>query len=506
MSQGDRGRSVKLDASDREGIALLRTALRSAGYGPDRMQVMLRAESDNLTPRPEDVPVVLRLLPERDRLANLMRLFLLGLPLEDARAADALAPLGLDRALHLGVVARSPAGIRAEVRILPSGDLIFACDRELESAPDLPADHVMGVSTSSIFLASITVREPVRDVLDVGCGGGIQSVLAARHAKRVVACDINPRALDFTAFNAALNGVTNVECRAGSFFEPARAERFDLVVSNPPFVVSPDSALTFRDSGMRGDGVSRMVVREAAAHLADGGSAFVLVSWGVPAGVHWDAPLAAWVRGLGCDAWFLHQASATPLGYAATWNEPLQRGGDPAAYDRALDRWTRAYQELGYVAIGYGGVILRRRTAAKHWTRADDLHGQREPASGAQVARLIAAEDYLATHDDQQLLRARLVSEPAHRLQQVLRARDGVFVVEGASLVLEEGLRFRTDVDAFTAELFARLDGSRTLAEAATDASHRFVTKEIPFPEFVAAAPAIARRLLALGFIRLNGS
>jgi len=491
------------DSADGGGIALFRRALRSAGYRPDRMRVMLRSEGENVTPRPEDVPVVERLLPERDRLADLLRMFLLRLDIPAARAADALAPLPLERATRMRVVMQGGGTVRGAIRVLPAGEQLFACDRELESAPVLPADHVMGVSSSSIFLASLTVRRPVGDVLDVGCGGGIQSVLAAYHAKRVVACDINPRALAFTAFNAALNGLTNVECRTGSFFEPVEGEQFDLVVSNPPFVISPDSAMVFRDSGMRGDDVSRTVVREAAAHLRDGGLAFVLVSWGIREGADWPAPLETWVKDTGCDGWFLHQSQATPLGYAATWSEPLQRA-EAGAFEAAIDRWARYYRELGYGALAYGAVILRKRKAAKHWTRADDLHSLREPASGEQIAQLIEAEDYLASHSDEQILRTRFTVEPLHRLDQTLRVRDGAFAVDGATLRLETGLRFNIAIDAFTAELLTRLDGRRTLSQAATDAAARFAGDGIAPADFAAEAVSVTRRLLALGFVRLS--
>jgi hypothetical protein len=207
------------------------------------------------------------------------------------------------------------------------------------------------------------------------------------------------------------------------------------------------------------------------------------------------------LRDLGCDAWFIH-GDATPLGYAATWNEPLQRSSDPTAYEHALDRWTRSYAGSG-AAIGYGAVILRKRAATKHWTRADDTHGQREPASGAQIARLIAAEDYLASHKDDALLKARFTVEPAHRLDQTLRLRDGSFVVDGASLRLEDGLRFSTGIDAFTAELLTLLDGSRALDAAAHEAAARF-SADGGQAELVSEAAQIARRLLSLGFLRLN--
>ena len=238
--------SVTLEVEDREGIRLLRQALDSAHFDIAHIRPMLRADSDSLTPRADDIPIVVRLLPKGDRLASLIRLFVMGLSVSEADASAALAPVSVERALRLGVVRPSTAGVESTVRIRPAGDLLMACDRAHEGSPDLPADHVMAVASSSMFLASLTVRRHVERALDVGCGGGIQSVVAARHADRVIACDINPRALNFTAFNALLNGVDNVECRAGSFFAPVDGEKFDLIVSNPPFVISPDSASSFR--------------------------------------------------------------------------------------------------------------------------------------------------------------------------------------------------------------------------------------------------------------------
>lgn len=464
---------------------------------------MLHGEGESLTPRAADVPIVLRLLPDHDRLADLLRLFLLAVDIAETDARGALAPLSLERAESLGLIARTGPRVRSRVRIVPASDLLFACDLALESDPHLPPDHVMGVSSSSILLASITVRRPVRDALDVGCGGGLQSVLAAPHAKRVVACDINDRGLVFTAFNAALNGATNIECRRGSFFEPVSDQRFDLIVSNPPFVVSPDAALAFRDSGMRGDDVSRLVVRQTAAHLSEGGLGFVLVSWGVREGEDWSDPLRAWVGDLDCDAWFLHHSRATPLGYAATWNEPL-RSAAPGEYEAALDRWVRYYDELGYTSIGYGAVIVRKRTARSHWMRADDIHAQRAPASGAQIAELIDAEDFLARSDDAALLDARFSVVPEHRLDQALRMREGAFAVDAATLRLERGLRFETPIDAFTADLLTRFDGRTTLRAAAATAARRFADEDVAPRDYVLEAAAIARSLLRMGFVRLN--
>jgi SAM-dependent methyltransferase len=487
--------------NDRDGILQLREALRTASYDAEHMRPMLRADGDSLTPRPADIPIILRILPTGDRLASLLRLFLIGLSLSQAEARDALAPLSVERALRLGVIKRGTGGIASTVRILPAGDLIIACDRAHEGSPDLPADHVMGVASSSIFLASLTVRRHVGRALDIGCGSGIQTLLAARHADKVIACDINPRALNFTAFNALLNGVDNVEYRQGSFFAPVDGETFDLIVSNPPFVISPESALAFRDSGLRGDDVSRQVVRQAAEHLREGGLAFILVGWGVARGTPWPDRLRPWVADLPCDIWFLHHSADVPLMYAASWNSPLQ--SRPEQFGRALDQWTAYLAELGFASVSYGATIMRRRSGVTNWVRFDDIHAQREPASGDQIAQLIDAQDYLAAlQDERALLDARLALSPSHRLDQVLRGRNGKFEVETAALRLEAGLRFATTLDAFSAHLLTRLDG-RTLGEALRETAEQFAADGIAYSDFESAALQFAKLTLALGFTHL---
>jgi SAM-dependent methyltransferase len=502
VGQVGSGASVRLDASDRDGIQQLREALRTASYDAAHMRPMLRADTDTLTPRPADIPIIVRLLPRDDRLSSLIRLFVVGLSVPEEEARAALAPLSMERARRLGVIQQSTDGVKSTVRILPSGNLLMAADRAHEGSANLPADHVMAVASSSMFLASLTVRGHVERALDIGCGGGIQTVLAAQHADKVIACDLNPRALDFTAFNALLNGVDNVECREGSFFEPVEGETFDLIVSNPPFVISPENALVFRDSGLRGDDVSRQVIRQTAEHLREGGLAFILMSWGVAKAEAWPDRLRPWVADLPCDIWFLHHSVEGPLMHAASWNSPLQ--SRPDEFGAALDRWTAYLAELGFAGISYGAAIMRRRSGVVNWVRFDDVNEQNEPASGEQIEQLIAAQDYIASlSDPRQLLDEKLTLTPTHRLEQILRGRDGTFAVESASLRLERGIRFDVSVDAFTAHLLARLDGRRSLRDAIAETAQQFAADGIDEAEFLKEAVPTMVRMLALGFVTL---
>src|SRR5690606_28047395 len=102
----------------------------------------------------------------------------------------------------------------------------------------LPEDHVLGVGGASLTLAALQLPTPARRVLDVGTGCGIQALRALRGRRaQVVATDVSQRALAFTRLNALLNGADGIQTRLGSLFEPAAGERFDRVVSNPPFVI-----------------------------------------------------------------------------------------------------------------------------------------------------------------------------------------------------------------------------------------------------------------------------
>src|SRR6185503_4652453 len=157
------GSSVTLEIGDRAGVMRLGEVLRSAGYDPDRMRPMLRArEDDNIAPQPSDIPVILRLLPNGEPLAGLMKLLLLGVDVPEDEARSALAPLPVERAIALGVVRRVGGSVAANVRILPVGRFVFASDLALERSPDVAPDHVMSIAGSSIHLASLTVRRHVR--------------------------------------------------------------------------------------------------------------------------------------------------------------------------------------------------------------------------------------------------------------------------------------------------------------------------------------------------------
>ena len=405
----------------RDGVALagLHVAFERAGYTAERVEE--RLGTHELSSRQVDTAVHLRRLGEGDDFSTLARLFLLGDDVEVDRVEQAVAPLWTEQVASLGLVEAVDGKMRALVRLVPHGDYYVASDAGLESGADVPFDHVPGIQAPSVTLAKLAVRRPCLYALDLGTGCGIQALLASKHSERVVATDVNPRALGFAAFNAALNGIHTIEFRPGDGFAPVQDERFDLIVANPPYVISPDSTYAYRDSGLPADQLCYQVVKAAAEHLTEGGFAHVLVSWAHAVDGDWADPLRGWVDGTECDAWLLHYRTSDPIAHAAGWLRPLGES-DPDRYTEALDRWLEYLARLRIEAIGYGAVVLRRREGGRNWIRTDPLPLDRLEPAGEHTLRVFAAQDAVEHLDDEGLLGLSLVLTDAHRLQRDRRS------------------------------------------------------------------------------------
>ena len=445
----------------------LRGLLDSADYSNQRL-VQRLALDENLIFRRTEVPVLLRRLNHRDALDTLIRLFLLNVPLPAHELAAAVSSRAIEELTEEGILENKDDHLRSSLRITPAGGLILAHDA---AAPDaLGTDSVLGWTPSGRSLASITVRRQVERTLDVGTGCGVQALLAARHSEHVVAVDLNPRALWLTNLNCELNEVSNVECRLGDFFEPVRDERFDMIVSNPPFVISPSHNYLFRDAGREGDALSRMVVQEAASLLKEGGYAHVMCNWVSEPGEPWWSGPAEWLTTSGCDALLLHSDTLDPLRYASVWNESIS--SQPEAFAATLDDWLGFYDRSGIASISLGAAILRRRNGAANWiSKAELLRGPSRQA-GRHVERVFAAEDVAELlEDDDAVLGQAFGLVNGHRLEQKLTYGEGRYTAEDAVILLDEGVPVRNRVPAGVLQVLLRFDGVTPLGELVEQAA-----------------------------------
>ncbi len=473
-------------------------ALRRVGYS--ELGVCELLGDDAYSSGPEDVPVNIRRLPDT-QLATVVRLFFLELPVSTGSAVRALGKPVVD-ALEAAGVAKVDDRVAPSVRILPVGNLLLAADGYSRAADD-PPDYVAAYSPTSRLLDSLTPRRRVESALDVGTGSGVHALLAAAHARRVVATDVNPRALMFTQLNAALNGLTNVECRLGSLFEPVGEEIFDLITCNAPYVVSPEHRWAYRDGGFEADEISERVVRQAAGHLAEGGFATVLVSW---VAADEDAPderVLAWTARSGCDSWILVAQEEDPLGHAAAWNSHL--AGNPAAFGEALDEWTRYLDELGVRWVNDGAVVLHRGNGGRPTARVDSVDEDDVEEAGDQIERAFEARAQLGElRRLDELLEARLSVAAPLQLEHELEPRRGRAAAVDAYVSLAEGTNSTVETTAHALEVVDALDGKVPLHAVVRAAARRLGLSETETSRLRREALRLSRELLELGALQLH--
>lgn len=412
-------------------VAALAADLEAAAYYCEPLRRLWGEEADDALGRGVREPVLRAIAHDVGALATLGRFFMLGMPQPSELVAAALPRLGIDGLVSLGFVTvgvdAAPSDAVPTVLVRPQsfvdadgvGEWWIASDLdELALGTALPADHVLGVGGASRTLAELIMPNPVARALDLGTGCGIQALLVARHAEAVVATDISARALAFAELNALLNGVTNIAFRLGSMFEPLAGEQFDLIVSNPPFVITPRvdgvTAYEYRDGGLIGDALVEQFLRSVPAHLAPGGIAQLLGNW------ESLAPTAGLTRVETCidpalDAWVIEREELTPLGYAELW---VRDGGTTPrepAFDRMLAAWLDDFTARGVTAVGFGYILLRRpaRPDAQRLRRFEKV-SQPLSAPGRALHGGLSAHDSLADGIPSTLITAPDVTEARH--------------------------------------------------------------------------------------------
>lgn len=443
----------------------LRADLTAAAYTVEGVEDLLGPLAAAALHREESVPALRVTAATTDPRAALVRAFVLGVDVPRAALERALGRLGVHGAEVLGLVEAGGAGpddgVRARVDLRPyqAADGLDArqsvdgargaavADRvgnpggtvdwwvasdlgELATGRALRTDHVLGVGGASTTLAQVTVRGPRARALDLGTGCGIQALHAARHSRAVVGTDISRRALAFARFNADLAGVgrDRFELRAGSMLDPVSGPdepRFDLVVSNPPFVITPRSPAAgapgdvplyeYRDGGRAGDAIVRELVTGVGAVLAPGGVAQLLGNWEVRRGEEWHERVGEWVEESGLDGWVVQRELQDPAQYAETW---IRDGGttpdrDPEAWAQRYGAWLDDFASRDVEAVGFGIVTLRRPLdGPSTLRRLEEVTGGVRQPLGPAIAASLAAHTWLARRDDDALAREHLLVAP----------------------------------------------------------------------------------------------
>jgi methylase of polypeptide subunit release factors len=436
-------------------LTALAADLRRLGYTLDGVARLLGPSASAALNRDQTIPALLaaeRAVREDEgaaALAAVVRLWLLAEPQERETLDAALPGIRAGGLLELGLLQPVPGSGRlaAKADLRPYGwdanedgsggaELWVASDLAAHQQPGvLRHDHVLGIGQASTTLVQTTIRRHTERALDLGTGCGIQSFHLLHHCEHVTATDISERALAFTRFNILLNAEAlsvdparledRVSLRLGSLLDPVAGEEFGLVVSNPPFVITPRrpgeeaaEQFTYRDGGMPGDEIVSSLVRALPSVLAPAGTAQLLGNWEVPAGAEWQERPQSWA-GPDVDAWFIQREQVSPEQYAETWLQDASESRDRQHYRDAYEAYLADFESRQVEGIGFGMVWLRRPVTGGQVavSRFEEITYPIEQPIGPHLGAAVERSDWLAANDieDAHLLVADDVTEERHQ-------------------------------------------------------------------------------------------
>ncbi|MBK5294734.1 MAG: methyltransferase [Acidobacteriia bacterium] len=443
--------------------AQLYAYFREMGYSREGLRGILHAnEMPSYTRR--NLPRLLDATSELSPLHTLIRLFTVGAGVNADDLRSVLPGWVIASCLHCGLVSAGRDEIKATVTLFPFEELILATDPALEiSCFSLP-DVVLGINASTWVLHEAGIRRHSRATLDLGTGCGPHALMAASHSDQVVATDLNPRATHFAAFNARFNGFENVECLTGDTFQPVAGRTFDLILANPPFFISPQVLHLYCDNQMELDGYCRRIVKQAPAHLNEGGFAQMLCEWAQVEGERPEDRLGEWLEGSGCDAWLLSLQEHDISKYAQDRirdSTPPSPEADAANYSA----WMDYYRAHKLEAIHTGLIIMRRR-AGQNWIRIEPLRSRIDGSFGDVLQQGFVCMDSLSAHaTDEGLLAASPKLVPGARLVQRMSHAGAAWKLDSVHMAVPNPAPFSQQLEPLVSEFICQLDGSRTLQQ-----------------------------------------
>lgn len=486
--------------ADPELLTALAADLRSAAFTVDGVQQRLGPVAAAALHR-EQVTPARRVVTDDDPLDVLIRFFTLGDAVPGELLDVAVPGLRSHGLRELGLLADDG---RARFDLRPHADdthdwWVVSDLSELVTGGPLPDDHVLGIGGASTTLASWTVRRPAAGALDMGAGCGVQALHLGAHCERIIATDLSARAVEILRFNAVLNG-ERWDVRSGSLFEPVAGERFDLIVSNPPFVITPRVAgvplFEYRDGGMVGDCLVRTVVQQVEAHLEPGGVAQLLGNWEVPGGTDWQDAVREWLAPTELDAWVVQRETQDPAEYAELWIRDGGHRPGTEAYERMYAAWLDDFDARGVASIGFGVITLQRpATKRRRFQVLEEHRGPVASPVGPAVDAELAALTWCAEHPDEVLDQNWRVADDVTEERFAAPGADDPSVIR---ITQGGGLGRQLHIDTAISAYLSVADGDLTARQALVAIATLLERDE---RDLLERAQPIVTRLVETGFL-----
>ena len=472
----------------------LRTFFEEAGYTESNLRKHLGAAelpSERLRNRAR----LLDRTSAATQLNTLLRWFWVG-DTQDAEQSAALIPDDISGLLlESGLVVAEGRVLAPRAMLLHIDGFLIASDHPV-AIEKRQTEMVLWPNPTSKFLSRFAVTKPSRATLDLGTGSGVLSLAASRYSDSVIATDLNLRAVDCARFNARLNGIDNIEVLGGDCFAPVSGRKFDLILSNPPFFITPQTDYMFCDNPMDLDGLCRRLARECPAYLNEGGYMQMLCEWAQIEGQPWEERIAEWLVGTGCDAWVMKGLTQDPEEYAQ--HRIRETSQDTSGDAKHYAQYMTYYHRRGVEAIHDGLIVMRRRTG-QNFVRIEEVPPTPSGNLGQIVLSTFTAHDLLRENDTDEKILALSPRLADHvRLEQICVAAEAQWRAETLNLRLTSGFAFHVAVQPLVAEFLVSFDGTRTMETAIRDFA---VKANAPVEKVQIECISMVRKLIERGFI-----
>jgi hypothetical protein len=397
------------------------------------------------------------------RLAVLIRLFFFGMPATRDVADSALGEALTQVCIDAGMLELADDEVVPKILVMPVGDLFMASDLQRVALQD-SLNYVPTLCEAAFNLRNTTVTGQYESGLDLCSGFGLHAVALQSQCQQVTATDLNPRAAEFAAFNAALNGQPPIEALTGDMLEPIADRKFDLIVSNPPFIISPDQITTYRFNPKPLDELFESLIRSAHQSLNDGGVFQTIGEWVEFAGQDWEERLKQWTADSGCCVWVLAANRYLPATYADI--ALRQSIVDETKRLAEVARWESYFKSASVEAI-YGGLIFMRRTEGNCWFEVTKLSQPLNQPIGEFIVEGFDVRDLLNAENWTTMIKARkLVVADGLEQTEISQWNLGRWKSTSIELATTNGLAVAMNIDHFVRKLLEQFDGTRTVDQA----------------------------------------
>lgn len=473
-------------------LTLLRDFLSEAGYTANRLRSELGlgrglyANLENLAPLLERT--------NGDALLPLLgRLFFIGWPAAIDLSRKHIPEQILQLCQDSGLLAIEDNSFSPAAVIVPFENvLLFAAD-----APRLRGTNpniVIGPSSATSIVANSLFRTPAGTVLDICTGSGVLAIIAASFSDSVIGTDINERAVEFARFNAALNGVENVEFVAGDAFAPAEGKAFDRIIANPPFFLAPKKNFTYSDSPLKLDGFTRKLAMEAPRYLKENGVFQMVCEWVEVEGEPWEQRLHSWTSHSGCDVFVYVGPSSDPLNYSE--NRFHEAGslhtGDTSNFISERVKYFREHR----VRKVLSGVITMRKRKGVNWFSA--IAGDLSIELGKIIEERVNARTIISEYTEEQWLQAKLRFAPDALIIQSKALKENGWDFSSIEVAKPSCIKDPLVVDLPVLGTIELFDGSNTLAAIIQKTAEALALSP---DEAKSRCFQLAKRLVRSGFV-----